>query len=91
MSVLGTHHPSTSFRVAEGEYLNLIIIGYTPSQQLIRTIFKQVEMIKVVFFLCPPKISSFAERSIGMESILSLDSLLCPHTMGNGQEKKVAH
>ena len=26
-----------------------------------------------------------------MEFVLSLDSLLCPHTMGSGQEQKVAH
>ena len=26
-----------------------------------------------------------------MEFFLSLDSLLCPHTMGNRQEQKVAH
>ena len=83
--------PFTSFRVTEGEYPNFLIIGYTPSQQLIRTVFKQVVIIKVVFFLCPPKISSSVERSIGMEFVLSLDSLLCPHTMDNGQEQKVAH
>ena len=42
-------------------------------------------------FLCPPKIFSFAERSIGMEFVLSLDNLLCSHTMGSGREQKVAH
>ena len=42
-------------------------------------------------FLCPPKISCFVERSIGVESVLSLDSLLCPHTMGSGQEQKITH
>ena len=26
-----------------------------------------------------------------MEFVMSLDNLLCPHTMGNGQEQKVAH
>ena len=26
-----------------------------------------------------------------MEFVMSLDSLLCPHTMGSGQEQKVAH
>ena len=26
-----------------------------------------------------------------MESVLSLDTLLCMHTMGSGQEQKVAH
>ena len=77
--------------MTEGEYPNLIVIGYTPSQQLIRTVFKQVWIIKVVFFLCPPKISSFAKRSIGMEFVMSLDSLLCLHTIGSGQEQKVAH
>ena len=77
--------------MTEGEYPDLIIIGYTPSHQLIRTIFKQARVIKIVFFLCPPKISTFAERFIGMEFVLSLDNLLCPHTMGSGQEQKVAH
>ena len=75
----------------EGEYPNLIVIGYTPSRQLIRIVFKQVWVIKIVFFFCPPKISSFVERSIGMEFVLPLDNLLCPHTIGNGQEKKVTH
>ena len=41
--------------------------------------------------LCAPKISSFAERFIRVEFVLSLDSLLCPHTMGSGQEQKVVH
>ena len=26
-----------------------------------------------------------------MEFVLSLDRLLCPHTVGSGQEQKVAH
>ena len=42
-------------------------------------------------FLCPPKISSFVEMSIGMELVLSLDSLLCPYAMGSGQEQRVSH
>ena len=77
--------------MTEDEYPYLIVIGYTPPHQLIMTIFKQVWVIKIVFFLCPPKISSFAERSIGIEFVLSLDNLLSPHTMGSGQEQKVAH
>ena len=75
----------------EGEYPNLIVIRYTYSHQLIRIVFKQVWVIKIVFFLCPPKISSFIEKSIGMEFVPLLDSLLCPYTMGSGQEQKVAH
>ena len=41
--------------------------------------------------LYPLKIYSFAKRFIRVEFVLSLDSLLCPHTMGSGQEQKVAH
>ena len=26
-----------------------------------------------------------------MEFVMSLDNLLCPHAIGSGQEKKVAH
>ena len=77
--------------MTEGEYPNLIVIRYTLPHQLIRTIFKQVWVIKIVFFLCPQKISSFTERSIGVEFVLSLDNLLCPHTMGSGQEQEVTH
>ena len=83
--------PSTSFKVTEGEYPNLIVIGYTPSHQLIKTVFKQVWVIKIVFFLCPQKISSFTETSIGIEFVLSLDNYYVHIPWGNGQEQKVAH
>ena len=80
----------TSFRVAKGEHPNLIVIGDTPSHQLVWTVFKQMGHQNNISY-CPPKISSFVERSIGEEFVLSPNSLLCPHTMGSEQEQKAAH
>ena len=75
--------------MTEGEYPNLIVIGYTPSHQLIRTVFKQIWVIKIVFYLHQK--FPLLLRSIGMEFVMSLDNLLYPHTMASGQEQKVTH
>ena len=41
--------PSTGFRMEKCEHPNLIIIGYTHSHQLVRTVFKQIWVVKIIF------------------------------------------
>ena len=77
--------------MAKGENPNLIVIGYTPSHQLVWTVFKQIWVIKIIFLNVRQKFPFFVEKSIGVEFDLSPDNLLCPHTMGSEQEQKVAH
>ena len=35
--------------MAKGEHPNFIVIGYTPSHQLVWTVFKQIWVIKIIF------------------------------------------
>ena len=75
--------------MAKGEHPNLIVIGYTPSHQLVWIVFKQIWVIKIIFLNVRKKFLFFVDTSIGVEFDQSPDNLLCPRTRGSDESKKL--